>query len=151
MTDAELYALIQSDPTAKAHADAGRDADCAARCRAIAPPVLTGNQATERSLYDAFADPADAEAILQGLATIGQSNPVVARAASWLKPDQGGLDVGHATVRTMLDQLAAAAPNVFTAARVAAIKALGETAARISADDVSRAMLPHRPNGKVSN
>ena len=150
MIDSDLLALIAADPTAKALADAGDDAGCAARMTSILPLVPITNFVTERGLYAAFVDPSDAEAILAGLTQIGQTNPVVARARAWLAPSEGGLDMGHPSTVAELAALASTAPTIFTAARMAVLTALGQAPARVSAEDVSRVYMIHRPNGLVT-
>ena len=149
-SDLDLLAAITADPTAKALADAGNDAGCAARMVAILPPIQATNLVTERGLYAAFGNPADAEAILAGLTQIGQTNPVVARARTWLAPSEGGLDMGHPSTVAELAALAVSAPTVFTAARMAVLTALGKSQPRVSAEDVSRVYMIHRPNGLVT-
>ena len=145
-----LLNAIIADPTAKALADAGNDAGCADRMVLILPLVPTTNLVTERGLYAAFPDPADAEAILAALSQIGQTNAVVARARAWLAPSEGGLDMGHPSTVAELAALASASPSIFTPARMAVLTALGQAPARVSAEDVSRVYMIHRPNGLVT-
>lgn len=149
MTDAEVLALVRSNATAKALATKRLDAECAEVLRQIAPPVpVAGRFVDERSLYAAFpAKPAEAEAILQGLDAIGESNPVVKRVRGWLSPEKQGIDLGNATVRAFIQQLAAEASEVFTAERVAVLLAMGEAKPTISTDDVSRVLADAKANG----
>lgn len=157
MTDADLLTAIDADTQAKALADAGDDAGCANRLRAVLPPVLVSRDVTERGVYQALG-PAAAEAFLQGLEAVAAGdptaspprpgNPVVARALKWLEPAQGGLDVGSAATRAEIDQIVAA--GAITADSAATVKALGEGPAPVSAADVSRVYLGRRPEGKVS-
>ena len=152
MTDADLLAAIVADPTSKALADAGNDSGCAAAVAPLLPAILAPKLVTERGLFDAFPNPADAEAILQGLAAVATANPpnpVVARTLRWLSPDLGGLDMGNPNVRGMIDQLAAQVPTIFTAARVAILKAIPLVPQAVTAADVSRVYAVNRPNGKV--
>lgn len=157
MTDSELLAAIEADPAARALADAGDDAGAAARLRAILPPALASVYVNERAIFAAFPDPADAEAVMQGLEAVAKGdpdatppvpgNPTVARSLAWLRPNNGGIDLANAAARAMLDQLAGA--GILAASSVATLKALAESPAAVSAGDVSRACLPNRPNGKV--
>lgn len=147
MTDQQLHDLIFADATAKALADAGNDTAAAERASAIAPKVPVSTLVTERTVYAAFANPADGEAVLQALEAAGQQNVVVARAIKWLKPGEGGLDVGHLATRGMLDFLQS--QGVLTAGQVATIKAIGEQRPQISPSDVSRVWAVYRPEGQV--
>lgn len=147
MTDQELHDLIFADATAKALADAGNDTAAAERVSEIAPKEPVSTLITERTVFAAFADPAEGETVLQSLEAAAQSNAVIARAIQWLKPGEGGLDIGHPSARAMLDSLQQA--GVLTASQVTTIKALGEQSPRITPDDVSRVWAVYRPDGKV--
>lgn len=151
MTDSELLAAIDADPQARALAGAGDDAGCAARLAAVLPPaVVPDTRVSERTVMAAFADPAEGEAVLQGFAAAADSDAVFRRVLAWLSPEKGGVDFGNPAARASLDRLGAASPSVFTPARVAALKALAERPAAVSAGDVSRAYLPRRPAGRIA-
>lgn len=60
-----------------------------------------------RDLLREWGDPTAAEAFLQKLITVGESNNVVKRAVSWLKPAEGGLDINDVNVLGIIDHLAA--------------------------------------------
>lgn len=150
MTDNELHDIIHGDTAAKALADAGNDEGAARRAAEIArvpAPAL----ATERTVFAAFANPADGEAVLTALEAAAAGNGatarVVKRALRWLQPGEGGLDVGNASVRAMIDQLAAG--GVLTPTQAATLKGLGERPATVSASDVSRAWARYRPDGRI--
>lgn len=136
MTDHELHDLINGDPAAKALADAGDDSGCAARVSAIAARVTVSTLITERTVFAAFTSPFQGEEVLQRLEIAALSNAVVARAIRWLKPGEGGLDIGHHSTRAMLDALQGA--EVLTAEQVMVIKALGEQPQAIHHLDVAR-------------
>lgn len=148
MTTDELHALIAGDAQAKALADAGNDSAAAARAAEIAPAEAFSNHITERSLYAGFVDPAKAEEVLQRLEQAAASNPVVRRALKWLSPAEGGLDVGHVSVRAMIDTLVSA--SVLTPEQATTIKSLGERPQSFSADEVSAAWLRYRPDGRIA-
>lgn len=145
MTDAELLAAIMADATAKGFADIGNDSACAIRMSAILPPVLVPTYLNERGVFSIFANPSDAEAVMTGLATVATSNPVVARALTWLAPNNGGIDLSNASVRTMLDSLV----GTLTSEAVATLKSAAEVPQVVSVDQVSRCLLVNRPEGKV--
>lgn len=149
MTDDQLHDAIFADATAKGLADVGNDAGCAARMAAILPPVLVPTFVNERSVFDAFTNPADAQAVMTGLETASQTDAIVKRVLVWMRPDIGGVDLSNAAVRAMLDQLQAS--GVLTAPAVATLKALAERPAVVTADDVSRAWSRYRPGGKVAS
>jgi hypothetical protein len=147
MTDSELHDAILADADAKARADAGDDSGAAARMAAVLPPILTSTSVTTRSVYAAFADPADGRQVVAALKAVAAQDPAanpsapdVALALEWMQPANGGIDLSNASVRAMLDQLAAA--GAITAAQAAALKALAERPAAINADAVSRAWAP---------
>lgn len=150
MTTEELHDLIHADAAAKAMADAGNDAGAAIRAIEIAPVIVVSMFVTERTIY-ATLGPTAGETFLATLEGVGQSNAVVARAVSWLAPPSDGIDVGDQYTRAMLDTLAAG--EVLTAESVAAIKALAERPANITADQVSAAWKnsprPNVPGGGV--
>ncbi len=154
MTDPQLHDAILADPTAKALALAGNDSGVAARMAAILPPAIVPTFATERKVYDALA-PADALAVMQGLKAVAAGNPsatppvapnpVVAKTLEWMAPSEGGVDVGNASVRGMLDQLAAA--GALAPASVATLKALAQQPAAVDPGQVSRCLIPYRNGG----
>jgi hypothetical protein len=78
------------------------------------------NRVTERGLYDALG-PTDAEAVLNAIAS---SAVVPDRAKAWVTPGNGGIDMGSAVARAMVDAMVTA--NELTAAQAQAVKALGE-------------------------
>jgi hypothetical protein len=147
VTDAELRTAIFADPAARALADAGNDAGCAARMAAVLPPAAVSRLIDETSFFRAFADPTEAETVLQTLEAIGDQNPVVKRFLKFLGPGSYGLDMGNPMLRAMLDSMVGTTP--LTADQVAAVKALAEVPAVVSADDVSRAWSVYRAGGKI--
>lgn len=149
MTDDQLHDAIFADPTVKDLADRGDDAGAARLVPALLPPVPYHGEWTEKGIAKAFPDPVAGITVLvkiQAAADAGQ--PLLKYAAKWLDPSRGGLDFGDPTTRGELDMLAGA--GVLTAEEVAVLKALGEQAATVSADDVSRVWLQHRPNGRIA-
>lgn len=156
MTDNELHDLIAGDAQAKALADAGDDAGAAARASAIAPEAVAQCIINERTVFAAFPNPADGEAVMATLEAVADADPVqvphapiVARAVRWLRPGEGGLDVGHPSTRAMLDALTG--QGQLTAERVAVVKALAEQPQTITAEQVSRAWERHRPDGRIAS
>ena len=153
MTDQELHDLIFADATAKAMADAGNDSGAAARATDIALKTLAESRQTYLSLAREVGMDATRR-LKETMTTHGQSDVLIGEMEIRLRDQGGGVDVGHASTRTMLDQFAAATAGgspgyTLTQADADAIKALGLQAPRITADDVSRVWLQYRPNGKV--
>lgn len=77
----------------------------------------------ERTLYGELGL-AVGEEILQRLDAAAAADAVIARVRGWFAPSAGGVDVGMASTRAMLDQLQAG--GVLTADQVTAIKAMAE-------------------------
>lgn len=77
----------------------------------------------ERTLYGELGL-AMGEEILQRLDAAAAADAVIARVRGWFAPSAGGVDVGLAATRAMLDQLQA--DSVLTADQVTAIKAMAE-------------------------
>ena len=141
MTDAELYALIQSDADAKQRADIGDDSGCAARCSVIAPTVR---------------QPVDAGRLMDAFMSLGVWQKLEAAAPP------GSVDPPASTARTMMTRLNQSRPvdldnpavqqivsdciahNLMTQAEAQALSSLADTAQTISTDQVSAAMAPHR-------
>lgn len=141
MTDAELYALIQSDPDAKQRADIGDDSGCAVRCSVIAPTVR---------------QPVDAGRLMDAFMSLGVWQKLEAAAPP------GSVDPPASTARTMMTRLNQSRPvdldnpavqqivadciahNLMSQAEAAALSSLADTAQTISTDQVSAAMAPHR-------
>jgi hypothetical protein len=146
VSDSDLLAAVLADPQAAALAAAGNDAGCAARLAAVLPPVPDpGAMVTTRLILKAFADPADGAACLDAFKAAAQANPVYAWVYTFLSPSEGGVDFGLPQTQAALDGL----PGL-TAAQKATLKALGQRPARVTADDVSRALAPRRPNGRLA-
>ena len=141
MTDAELYALIQSDPDAKQKADIGDDSGCAARCSVIATTVR---------------QPVDAGLLMDACMSLGIWQRLEAAAPP------GSIDPPASTARTMMTRLTQSRPvdldnhavqaivadciahSLMSQAEAAALSSLADTAQVISTDQVSSAMAPHR-------
>ncbi len=147
MTDDELYQAIQADATALALAKTGNDAGCAARLAEALPPAIAKTRVSEREIIGAFANPLDGLAFINGLKAAAQSNEIVALSLAYLKPEAGGIDVGNANVRAMLDSLVAA--GAIEGAARDTVKALAESPQTIDFNQVSAAMLRDRPNGGI--
>jgi hypothetical protein len=142
MTPTELWLLIQSDPQAKAFADAGNDRDCAARCSEIAPAIrqpvpadrvqevasLNGAWGTIKiaATNSALTDPPRGACIafvdwIESARPINFDNPAVQQMA--------GIMVSY---------------SLLTAGQVAELSALADSPQIITADQVSEAAFPHR-------
>ena len=144
MTDAELYTLIQSDTDAKQRADIGDDSGCAARCSIIAPTIR---------------QPVDAGRLMDAFMSLGIWQRLEAAAPP------GSVDPPASTARTMMTRLTQSRPvdldnyavqaivadciahNLMDQAEAAALSSLADTAQKISTDQVSAAMAPHRGGG----
>lgn len=94
---------------------------CADALNAVTVTITDATWATERTLY-ASLGPTIGEEILQRFEAAAAGNPVIARVRNWLKPAEGGIDLGHPSTQAQLDALQAG--GVLTAAHVAALKGL---------------------------
>jgi hypothetical protein len=139
-----LLALIQADATALALAQAGDDTACAARCSALAPPVLQSAMVTERTIFWLYDNPMDAETVLQTIAAVAEVNPIVKRVLTWLQPYAGGVDMGDARVRALLVAPVEAGGIGLAPALAAPLLAAGEAPVVITAADVGAALIPLR-------
>ena len=140
MTPQELRTLIDSDTEASTLANAGAADMCAARCRAIAPKELIERLVTELSFFKLYAQPADAEAVLQQIETVAQGNAVVERVRKWLQPGAPGVDVGDPRVRAMLVLPAVDGGIGLTQEQAAPLLTAAEVEPSITGADVSTAM-----------
>ena len=148
MTDDQIHDLIYADATAKALADHGDDAGAAARAATIVQPEVYRRYVTDRDIVAAFDDPSAGSTVLTQFAAAAAANPLYARVVGWLSPSEGGVDMGANSTRAAMDALAAA--GVISTAAAAAVKGLAERPQSITPEQVSRAWLRHRPNGKVT-
>jgi hypothetical protein len=141
MTDAELYALIQSDADAKAKADIGDDSGCAARCSEIAPTIR---------------QPVDAGRLMDAMMSLGVWQKLEAAAPP------GSTDPPASTARTMMTRLNQSRPvdldnpavqsivndcithGLMTQGEAQQLNTLGDAPQIISPAQVSEAMRPHR-------
>ena len=147
MTTAELFALIQSDPTALALAKAGNDEECAARLRTIAAPVYSEAMLTELSFYGLYADPADAETVLKTIETVAASNPFVARLIKWLQPGAPGVNFGDPRIKAALTAPVVSGGLGLSPDLAAPLLALGVLPPAITAADVDAVRAEH--GGKI--
>ena len=148
MTDAELYALIQSDADAKQRADIGDDSGCAARCSIIAPTVR---------------QPVDAGRLMDAFMSLGVWQKLEAAAPP------GSVDPPASTARTMMTRLNQARPvdldnpalqqivadciahNLMTQAEAQQLSTLANTPQTITQQQVGSAREWHRVSGGASN
>lgn len=139
----ELHDIINNNAEAKVLADAGNDAGCALAIQDDLPSeVVPESFFTELSILSAFANPNDAEACLQKLEAVAESNAVLKRILKWIAPGAKGLDFGNTSVRGQLDALQAA--GVLTETECSTLKSLGERKISITANDVSLAWARYR-------
>lgn len=150
MTNQDLHDAITADSEAAALAAVGNDVGCAHRMNEILPPVVQQfTYVYDRGVLAAFPDPAVGDAFLAGLSLAAQTNPVLARVVKWLSPSEGGIDVGNHVVRAQLDYLSTLGIPGITTDVVNVLKGLAEVPQTITADEVSAAWAPHRPDGRI--
>lgn len=139
MTPNQLKTLIESDAEALTLAQSGAADMCAARCRTIAPKVTRETRVTELSILSLYADPSQAETVLQTIETVAQGNPVVNRVLKWLQPGAPGVDVGDSRVRTLLTTPVNQGGVGLSAELARPLLAAAEVEPQISGADVSTA------------
>lgn len=148
MTDAELYALIQSDTDAAAAYAAGNDTACADRCTAIAPQTR---------------QPVDAGRLMDAFMSLGIWQRLEAAAPP------GSVDPPASTARTMMTRLHQSRPvdldnpavqqivadciahSLMTQAEAAALSSLADTPQTITQQQVGAAREWHRLSGGANN
>ena len=148
MTDAELYALIQSDPDAAAAYAAGNDTACADRCTTIAPQTR---------------QPVDAGRLMDAFMSLGIWQKLEAAAPP------GSIDPPASTARTMMTRLNQSRPvdldnaavqqivadcithGLITQPEAAQLSTLANTPQTITQQQVGAAREWHRVSGGASN
>lgn len=148
MTDEELRTLILNDATAKAFADVGKDSACAERCSAIADPVrrLVPNREIKRqAIIDGYwaaivmtGENAAADAQLRGLCI---------NVGDWVKDMESTTDFDLTPTKTMLAGLVAS--TLVTQEQADTLNTLANIPQNITGEQVSRALMPLRTDGKV--
>jgi hypothetical protein len=139
MTPAQLRALIESDAQALALARSGASDQCAIRCTAIAPKVLTPTRMTELGVMAVYPDGTTGEAVLQQIEAVAAQNPIVARVAKWMLPGAIGVDFADVRVRAIWTLPVASGGIGLTTAQAAPLLAAAESAPTISGADVQTA------------
>lgn len=148
MNDEEIRQAVAASPALLAEARVGNDVEIARQLTLSAPMVMGPPRFINGlTILAAFPDPADGEAALQALEAIGEQNPVVKRALSWMAPGAPGLDIASLTTQGMLDQLRAA--ELLTEAQVNTIKGLALVPDVVTHEQVSAALLETRVDGLV--
>ena len=148
MTDAELYALIQSDTQAAALYAEGNDEGCAVRCSAIAPPIR---------------QPVDAGLLMDACMSLGIWQRLEAAAPP------GSVDPPASTARTMMTRLSQGRPvnldnpavqqivadciahNLMTQPEASQLSTLADSGQTITQQQVGAAREWHRVSGGASN
>ena len=142
MTDAELYALIQSDPDAQQKAAIGDDSGCAARCSVIAPTVRA--RVPANLLRVKLAQLGKLSGILRVSRNFDSPDPPYQQAATLMALIDAGesIDLDDPVVVAGAPQLIQ--HGLLTVEDIAAINALGDTPQTITPAQVSEAMRPYR-------
>jgi hypothetical protein len=157
MTDAQLLAAINANATALAQAGVGNDAGCAATISAALPPVVAPIAVAELNVWGC------SRGILHAIAAgAAGTNAAIASACIGVQSALNGgaqvLDLTNANVVALLAGLTAAgilATNTDTTGASptpgssADLLAYASVPQVINPGDVSRVMLPSRPNGQI--
>ena len=148
MTDAELYALIQSDADAAAAYAAGNDTACADRCTQIAPqtrqPVDAGR------LMDAFMSMSIWQK-LEAAAPPGSVDPPASTARTMMTRlnQSRPVDLDNPAVQSIVADCIA--HSLMTQAEAAALSSLADTPQAITQQQVGAAREWHRLSGGANN
>lgn len=150
MTPEAIRNAVLASPELKTLAEAGIDNQLAALLTEQQPAVpKPGTRIGELGIYNLLG-PLDGEALLQGLEAVAQSQqpvaPVIKRILRWLQSPEG-VDVGNESLQGQLQALADA--GAVSPASAAALIAHGSHKPPITVDEVSAALLPFRPEGRV--
>lgn len=155
---AALRSLIVADPSLKALAEAGRDADIADALNAKTIPVKTETLITKRIVLQKLGILRGTQ-VMAGLKAASQSQHELApvlESILWLLEHEG-LDIGHPDAETFIPQIVAA--NLLTQEEAALFLALATTqtsraisqlSSRVTADEVSAALAADRPDHKAA-
>jgi len=142
---ATIHDAIMADETAKALADAGNDAACAARLQAILTEPDPSKVYAVLGLIPGMAFLQTVKALANSQVTgLEVYASVFEGVERWLKADPW-LPIGTPMVHAMLRDFEAA----FGTATVDALIAYGSRPVSIGADEVSKAWAVYRPGGKV--
>lgn len=120
----------------------GRDAQAIADVLNVGRTRIVSRTVTERDILAEYADgPIAGDAVLRKIEAFSESaHPlatVVRRAVGWLTPGVG-IDIGHASTRALIDQLAAG--GVITTDEAGKLEALAVIPDPVSELDVRRAI-----------
>lgn len=141
MTDQALHDWIFGNATAKALADVGNDAGCAA--------YVVANTTEAASLtvtYLGLAKLVDIAIVGRLMATLAvATDPVLQMINAAMQPSGPGVDIGNAKVSSGLQAL----PSPLTADDQTAILAAAQVPVNVKAADVSRVWLQYRPEGRI--
>lgn len=143
MTDAEILSAINADSTAKALADVGNDDGCAKRLRDTLRVRASSRISIAELQQVAFIRGLTKK--IRGAATAG--NDAALDAMDLFASQIPDLDLEEPQFKLTIQALIAA--NLLTSDDIAAIEAIGLAPPNITAHDVSRVMLPARPDGVV--
>jgi hypothetical protein len=157
MTDAQLLAAIQANATALAQANVGNDSGCAATIASTLPAVPASIDSNQLITWAASRG-----LISSVVAGVTSSNPATASAClafqSFLYGGTTTLDLTNTTILGMLAYMTSVGllptntdttGHSPTAGSSADLIAFGSSPATVDYNQVSRVMLPSRPNGQV--
>jgi hypothetical protein len=99
------------------------DSDVANLINAPTETVYVETMRFNRSIVAALGTQ-DGMAFIMALRNASEANPLIAMALEWLKPSEGGVDLGHITTHEMLAVLVGA--GILQQASVDRLKALAE-------------------------
>ena len=137
MTPSELYALIQSDPQAKALFAAGNDTECAVRCGVIAPTIrqrVPADRVQEAASINGLWGTLKIAALNTSL-----TDPPRGAAIAFIDWVEAGrpLDMDNVAVQSMAATLISY--SLATAEQIAQLSALADTPQTFTAIDVGAA------------
>ena len=149
MTDAELYALIQSDPQALATYNASDDDACAARCSAIAAPITQPVAANRLRVL--LAQRGRLAAIKRVADNTAAPEPPYDSCATLITLLDAGDAINLADPSVSQASAVLVASNLLDADDVTAITALAYAPQTITQQQVGSAREWHRVNGGATN
>lgn len=152
MTEAEIVAAIKADPALTQLAKDGRDGEIAKLIPPAAKPVsFLLRSAKVLSMFNTQAAPHAGGVILGKLRALGATTPATAITTNTAEivrlMDSGGWELIDASVPPIF--AAWKAGNVLGDPEINAIKALAMDSARPGVAEVSAALNPFRPDGRV--
>lgn len=152
MTNEQLLDLIDADHEASRYAASGNDDACAKRISAILPPVVFKRQMGRMGILALYANPGDGATVLGTIKAVATVNPIVAEIYEAIHPtvpESNMPDWSLPGIRAALTVEVGAGGLGLTQVLADPILRACERPGVVTTDEVSKALLVRRPEGKI--